>query len=70
METNLIKEPNVRGHVVDSAEKIKEAEYKYTKKLIEQQLSSSTKRVYKSDWRIFDDWCCTRQYQSIALLPQ
>lgn len=48
---NLRKQPAFIGLLVDTDEKIKEAQY--AKKLIDQQLSYGTKRVYKSDWGIF-----------------
>lgn len=37
-----------------------------SKKLIESTISDSTKRAYKSDWKIFVDWC--EKYQ-VASLP-
>ena len=39
-------------------------EAEYVKKLIDQQLAYGTKRVYQSDWRIFDSWCIERNYQA------
>lgn len=39
-------------------------ETEFVKKLIDQQLAYGTKRVYQSDWRIFEDWCNKRTYSA------
>lgn len=45
-------------------------EVKFVNKLIDQQLAYGTKRVYQSDWRIFEDWCNNRGYQAINADPE
>ncbi len=40
------------------------------KKFIEQQLAYGTKRVYKSDWCIFEDWCNKRNFQATNATPE
>ncbi len=40
------------------------------KKFIEQQLAYGTKRVYKSDWRIFENWCNKRNFQATNATPE
>jgi len=50
--------------------KIINEEARYTKKLIEQQLAYGTKRVYQSDWKIFENWCELRGYQPTDATPE
>jgi site-specific recombinase XerD len=57
------KELSSKSHLI-----IREAQY--TKKLIDQQLAYGTKRVYQSDWRIFEVWCNQRHYQAINATPE
>lgn len=45
-------------------------EIEYVKKLIDQQLAYGTKRVYQSDWRIFDAWCIERNYHATNATPE
>lgn len=46
-----------------------ENEYRYTQRLIEQQLAQGTKRVYRSDWELFKTWCHARSLIAETATP-
>lgn len=67
-ETNLILQGEFNENLINHEAMLKEAQY--TKKLIGQQIAYGTKRVYQSDWRIFESWCYQRQYQPTETTPE
>ena len=67
-ETKLITKPDFRGDLVTFEKRLKEAQT--AKKYINQQLAYGTKRVYQSDWLIFENWCLRRQYQATNATPE
>lgn len=66
--TELTNEADHKNDLVTAEIRIKEAQS--AKKFIDQQLAYGTKRVYQSDWRIFENWCTQRQYQSLNSTPE
>lgn len=66
--TELITEIEFKEELIAYDEILKEA--KYARELINQQIAQGTKRVYQSDWRIFENWCSQRQYQAINATPE
>ena len=70
-KTNLITE----AAFIDKIDKLTKSELvnkeaQYANKLIGQQLAYGTKRVYQSDWRIFENWCNLRRYQATEATPE
>ncbi len=66
--TELVIKDRINRDLVILEQRIKDAQS--AKKYISQQLAYGTKRVYKSDWRIFENWCSKRQYQPIDATPE